>query len=181
MRTQRNSSCKLGLAGITFLIFTARALFAAAALPIEKSVEWQPFAAQVNRLIEATDYLGSPFSAGEKQSIETAMKEGDPAGASAKLQELLDARCLFTVQINPEMRVKVAPGPAKPELVEQGWRHFLVKVVNDSGTTAALKVASPNAQKLAGSTAQEVPDRWLDLMMFDAPPLKPTLSGLNLE
>ena len=180
MRTQRNLSCESGLTGFVLLILTARALLAAP-LPIEKNVEWQPFAAQINRLLEATDYLGSPFSAAEKSGLEAAMKDGDPARASAKVQEILDAHCLFAIQINPEMRVKVGPGPAKPELVEQGWRHFLVKVVNDSGTTAALRAVSPNAQKLAGSTAQEVPDRWLDLMMFDAQPLKPTLSGLNLE
>ena len=180
MRTQRNLSCESGLTGFVLLILTARALLAAP-LPIEKNVEWQPFAAQINRLLEATDYLGSPFSAAETSGLEAAMKDGDPARASAKVQEILDAHCLFAIQINPEMRVKVGPGPAKPELVEQGWRHFLVKVVNDSGTTAALRAVSPNAQKLAGSTAQEVPDRWLDLMMFDAQPLKPTLSGLNLE
>lgn len=180
MQTQRNLLWKPISAISTLLIFASHTNLAAI-LPIEKDVEWQPFAAQVNRLIEATDYLGSPFSAEEKKAIDVAMKEADPVRASEKLQEILDRRCLFGVQINPEMRVKVATGAAKPELVEQGWRHFLVKVHNESGTTAALRVTSPNALKLAGSTAQEVPNRWLDLMMFDAQPLKPTLSGLNLE
>lgn len=180
MKIRQKLLCKVALTGLALLAFTERPS-SAAALPIEKNVEWQPFAAQVSRLIEATDYLGSPFSAGEKTAIQAAMKENDPSRASEKLQEILDGHCLFGVQINPEMRVKVAAGPAKPELVEQGWRHFLVKVQNESGTTAALRVASPNAQRLAGSTQQEVPDRWLDLMMFDAQPLKPTLNGLNLE
>ena len=162
------------------VIFASRALLAAP-LPIEKGVEWQPFAAQVNRLIEATDYLGSPFAPDEKGLIDAAMKEADSDHASEKLQEILDRHCLFGVQINPEMRVKISPGVATPELVEQGWRQFLVKVHNESGTTATLRVTSPNAQKLAGSTAQEVPDRWLDLMMFDGQPLKPALSGLNIE
>ena len=162
------------------VIFASRALLAAP-LPIEKGVEWQPFAAQVNRLIEATDYLGSPFAPDEKGLIDAAMKEADSDRASEKLQEILDRHCLFGVQINPEMRVKISPGVATPELVEQGWRQFLVKVHNESGTTATLRVTSPNAQKLAGSTAQEVPDRWLDLMMFDGQPLKPALSGLNIE
>ncbi len=152
-----------------------------AALPIEKNVDWQPFAAQVNRLIEAQDYLGSPFSAEEGKAMAAVIQQGDAKTGSEKLQEILDRHCLFGVTINPEMRVKVALGAAKPELVEQGWRQFLVKVVNESGTTAALRVSSPNAEKLAGSTAQQVPDRWVDLMMFDQQPLQPTLSGLNLE
>src|SRR5690606_16144704 len=83
--------------------------------------------------------------------------------------------------INPEMRVKVARGPAAAELDEQGWRVFLVKVDNESGTTAALKAESPNALRLHNSPAAEVANRWLDLAMFDAQPLAPTLSGLELE
>src|ERR1041384_4855218 len=79
------------------------------------------------------------------------------------------------------MRVKVSQGPARPELLEQGWRQFLVKVQNESGTTAALRAASANSQRLFNSPAEDVPNRWLDLQMFDAQPLKPALSGLELE
>src|SRR6185436_3675008 len=109
---------------------------AAAPLLIVKDIEWQPFAAQVKRLIEATDYLGSPLSPKEKKAVEAALAGTDAQAASEKLQAILDPHCLFGIQINPEMRVKVAQGPAKPELMEQGWRQFLVKVQNDSGTTA---------------------------------------------
>ena len=106
---------------------------------------------------------------------------GANAAAAEKIQTILDPLCLFGVQINPEMRVKVARGEAKPELVEQGWRQFLVKVQNESGTTAPLRAESPNAKKLAGSLLEDVLNRWLDLMMFDSQPLKPALSGLTLE
>ena len=34
-----------------------------ASLPVVKDVEWQPFAAQVRRVIETLDYLGTPFTA----------------------------------------------------------------------------------------------------------------------
>lgn len=153
----------------------------AAPLSVEKIAEWQPFVAQVNRLIEATDFLGSPFSAGEKNEIAAAMKQSDSSVASKRLQEILDRHCLFGVQINPEMRVKVLIGEAKPRLVEKGWRQFLVKVHNEAGTTAPLRVISPSAQRLAGSTSEEVPDRWLDLMMFDSQPMQVSLSGLDLE
>src|SRR5438128_11121506 len=36
-------------------------------LPIVKNVELQPFVAQVRRVIEATDYLGSPLSAADRK------------------------------------------------------------------------------------------------------------------
>jgi hypothetical protein len=165
---------------VSVLFFTSP-IFFAATLPIEQNVEWQPFAAQVGRVIEAMDYLGSPLKPEEKKALETAMRDPGGETSAGKLQDILDRHCLFGITINPEMRVKVEAGPAKPELVEQGWRLFLVKVVNASGTTAALRASSPNAQKLAGSTTEEIRDRWLDLMMFDQQPLEPALSGLKLE
>jgi hypothetical protein len=64
---------------------------------------------------------------------------------------------LFGVNINPEMRVKVAVGEAKLELDELGWRVFLVKVANESGTTAPLKAVSPNAQRLFNSPRKTWP------------------------
>ncbi len=148
-----------------------------APLPMVKDVESQPFTAQVKRLMEACDFLGSPLRTEDKQALEGALKDGD----AAKIQGVLDRYCLFGVQINPEMRVKVAPGEAKPELVEQGWRQFLVKVQNESGATAALRATSPNAQRLHNSPQAEVADRWLDLQMHDKQPLTKSLSGLNLE
>src|SRR5205814_4022373 len=110
-----------------------------------KDVEWQPLTAQVKRLTEAMDYLGSPLSAKEKKALEAALDGKDTVASSEKVQAVLDEHCLFGVQINPEMRVKVAQGPAKPELMEQGWRQFLVKIENESGATAELKAVSPNA------------------------------------
>src|SRR3954467_8508498 len=117
-------------------------------LPAVNNVDWQPFAAQVARLVEATDYLGSPLSADEKSSVRRLLESGDAKESVSKLQEILDRHCLFGVQINPEMRVKVAQGPATAELVEDGWRVFLAKVQNEAGTTAELRGVSPNAMSL---------------------------------
>ncbi len=152
-----------------------------APLPIVADVEFQPFASQVRRLVEACDYLGSPLRVADKEAIQAALKSNDRKGALEKIQGTLDRYALFGIHINPEMRVKVAPGEATPELLEQGWRHFLVKVQNESGSTATLKASSPNAQKLHNSPQTEVADRWLDLQMFDQQPLAKSLSGLGLE
>ena len=149
----------------------------AASLPVVKQVEWQPFAAQVRRVIETLDYLGSPFTALERRDIEAALDQSDPF----RLQQALDLRCLFGVNINPEMRVKVQQGQARPDLMEQGWRVFLVKVENDSGTTAKLVASSQNFKRLHGSPQSEVADRWLDGEMYDKQPIKDTLGGLPVE
>jgi hypothetical protein len=167
-------------------------------LPIVKDVELQPLVAQVRRLIEAADYLGSPLSAADNAKLEAAFKESGADEASEAIQRVLDGYCLFGVNINPESRVKVAPGPAKPELVEKGWRQFLVKVHNEAGVTAELRTVSPSALSLfdsgSASTASDkayrkrgdsaqpkLAELWLDLQMFNKQPLREQLSGLKLE
>ncbi|MBM3870974.1 MAG: hypothetical protein FJ392_08430 [Verrucomicrobia bacterium] len=180
------------------LFFCLSANTFAAALPIVSEVEFQPFVAQVRRLIEATDYLGAPFSAADKAALNATMESPHHKAAIAKLQEILDRYAIFGVHINPEMRVKVAQGDAKPELTQDGWRQFLVKVANESGTTAPLAAVSPNAQsvhnvrtattssdralrKVGDTPTLKLTDLWLDLQMFNQQPLRPTLSGLTVE
>ena len=67
----------------------------------------------------------------------------------AKIQAVLDPLCLASVSINPESRVKVSLGPAAAELVQHGWRVFLVKVHNEAGVTPPLRLTSPQAAALA--------------------------------
>src|SRR5262249_43045689 len=155
-------------------------------------LEWQPLAAQIERVVQAAEFIGEPLTHAERDAIDAALKEKD----SAKLQAALDARCLFGVHINAEMRVKVQQGQAKPELLEQGWRSFLVKVHNEAGTTAALQAISPNALRVyvggkddspsakiyhESTSAAKPENLWLDLSMFDKQPLQDTLGGLALE
>ena len=157
-----------------FFLSTLAMLVAITQLTLAAEVELQPLAAQAARVVSALEYLGEPLDAKTKAALEKA-------GSVEEIQKWLDARVLFTVNINPEMRVKVATGAAKLELAQNGWRQFLVKVVNESGTTAPLRASSPNAQRLFNSPPAEVANRWLDLQMFDAQPLRPTLSGLPVE
>jgi hypothetical protein len=152
-----------------------------AEVPVVTGVSWQPLKAQVRRIIEATDYLGVPFSDSEKNALQSAMMAKDPEYGSSRLQAILDQHCLYLVNINPEMRVKVAKGPAEPHLMQHGWTQFLVKVNNKAGVTAALRAQSPNAARLHNSPAETVDDRWLEVQTFDAQPLTKTLSGLELE
>ena len=150
-------------------------------LPIVVDVPLQPFVAQVTRLISAAEYLGAPLPQDHQRELEAAFTMTNEESAVTSIQRVLDCHCLVGVEINPEMRVKVAPGSARPELVEQGWRPFLVKVHNQAGTTAVLRGISSQARRLAGAMAGEVRNLWLDLQMFDSQPLTRTLSGLALE
>src|SRR5215475_5014924 len=108
-------------------------------------VELQPLTAQVRRLIEAMDYLGAPIKQSDREALEKASDEADAAKARRGVQDALDKYCLFDVHINPESRVRVTQGAARPELVEKGWSAFLVKVRNEAGVTAQLKAESTNA------------------------------------
>ena len=143
-------------------------------LPVVNDVEPQPLAAQIARLVDAMEYLGEPLPPADV----TALKQ---AATADRMQEILDRHCLAAIHINPESRVKVMEGPAHPELVEQGWRSFLVKVLNEAGITPVLAVDSPNAGRLHGTPEGLVRRLFLDVQMFDKQPMKPRLSGLEVE
>ncbi len=164
--------------------------------PGPQTVELQPFSVQVRRLMETLDYLGEPLAAGDRREVERALAEYDAKRTTAALQDVLDRYTLFRVDISPESRVHVARGAAKPELYQNGWRTFLVKVHNEAGVTAELKVesgqglpvfsrgkrnfsADPRPEQTISE--RDVAERWLDLSLYRKAPQTPYLTGLNLE
>ena len=163
-------------------------------LVLGAEVEPQPFLAATQRLIDATNYLGTPFSADEITTLKACI-QGNDAASAAKAQTVLDAHALFHITITPEQRVKVAAGAAKPVLDESGWRQYLVRVDNEAGVTAKLVGSSPQAKEayvkgsppVAPNAQPRDPGqpvlsaRWLDLQMFEAPPMQANLSGLGVE
>src|SRR5437879_11528021 len=108
-------------------------------------VPMQPLAQQVRQLEEALNYLGQPLPQAEQRRIHDAIANPDEAAAVKQLEAVLDAHVLLNVDINPESRVKVEEGTAKPELVEAGARLFLVKGINNGNVRAPLGVQSPNS------------------------------------
>jgi len=170
----------------------APALLEAADLPKVTAVESQPLKAQARRIVQALELLGAPLESDQQQAIDAALAETDEPKAVTAIQDVFDSLCLVGVNINPESRVKCQPGPAPKELVQQGWRVFLVKVRNEAGVTAALRCQSPNAAPVYKQSSgkpdpevaikpEEVADRWLDVEMYEKQPLAETLSGLELE
>ena len=104
-------------------------------------VEGQPLAANVERLMQALDFLGTPIPAETTAELQAAAKNRD----AKKIQQILDPRVLVVVSLNPESRVKAARGPAAANLQQGGYTPVLVKVVNDSTVTKSLQIASPQA------------------------------------
>lgn len=161
-------------------------------LPRVTEVEAQPLAAQARRVAQALELAGAPLTSPQHQALDAALAEADPAQLVAGVQAVFDPLCLAGVNVNPESRVKVARGPAPAELVQHGWRVFLVKVHNEAGVTAELRASSPNAAPLhkpstgkaepeAAIRPADVGDRWLELDVIRSQPLEKTLSGLALE
>jgi hypothetical protein len=174
-------SRSIGMAGMVAVLLFGFAEIRAAEMPLVEKVDAQPLWAQARRVIEALDFLGNPLAEEKRAALEKAAGANDGPALVKAIQAALDPQCLLYVNINPESRVKVAPGPAQPELLETGWRQFLVKVQNEAGVTAELKATSPNAKATKDSTQAEVPDQWLEMQMFAAQPLAKTLGGLALE
>jgi hypothetical protein len=150
-------------------------------LPIVSNVEQQPLVAQVERLLEALEMTGTPLDNKDREALKAAMAESDAAKAVAGIQAVLDPHCLLGVELKSDKELTVRVGAVKKQLVEQGWSQFLVKVHNAAELKGPLRATSPNAQRLAGSPAGDVKNRWLDLQSFDRQPLRPQLSGLALE
>ena len=166
---------------IASLLFLASFGFAEE-LPLVEKVEYQPLAAQVTRVLQTLDMVGEPLPVTDTAELKRLVEQG-PANPKtiARIQEILDKHCLAGVNINPESRVKVQQGQAKADLIEQGWRSFLIKVHNEAGVTAVLAVDSPNAGPLPNAPAGVVGRRWMDLQMVNKQPMKAHLSGLDLE
>src|SRR4051812_44281166 len=102
------------------------ALVLSADVPLIDDVPSQPLWAQARRIIEALDYLGNPLPEVDNAALDAAAKTGDGPTLVKAIQKTFDPHCLLAININPESRVKVAQGPAAAQLVEHGWRQFLI-------------------------------------------------------
>jgi hypothetical protein len=176
-------------ANLSPLILCAIATANAAAA---QTIPLQPLAQHVRQLEEALNYLGQPLPQADQSAINAAVGNPDQAAAVNAIESILDRYVLASVDINPESRVKVEQGAAKPELLEGGTRLFLVKVTNKAHVTAPLQVESPNSGDVyiqsTGNpsppiklTPRDSAERWADISLYQRPPMEKRLSGLGLE
>jgi hypothetical protein len=157
----------------------------------------QPFAAQIQRLLSALGAIGEPFPADQTSDLKGILAAPPQSDTVDRLEKILLPRVLIDVEINPESRVSATRGGAKAELVENGWRSFLVRVHNQAADTSVLRFRSPQALPMGRSSSnaiQGVEDftngavdgvqaqsRWMALNSWDQPPMQAALSGLELE
>jgi hypothetical protein len=156
--------------------------------------EIQPILSNAIRVGEGLRSLGSFLPESIRKGLNNLKNSKYSSHTIDSIQKLLDPFCLVEVIINPEMRVSVTQGSAKPELIQYGWRSFLVKIYNDAGTNGRLEINSPNALPVFNrSTGQhhaikenllekdELQNRFLEVLLYRNAPLKSNLSGLKLE
>ena len=144
--------------------------------PVE--VEGQPLAASVERVSQALDFMGAPLSGEIRAALRAAGHDG------RKIQQTLDPQALLLVTINPESRVKVARGEGPAGLQQGGWTPVLIKVVNDSPVKGTPHLTSPQSgPRMSGGfgNAKGDPARFLQVDLFQVPPMTPNLSGLRVE
>ncbi len=149
--------------------------------PQIERVDAQPLLLLTDRLVEALDVIGAPLDAPVKARLLALKQEADDAAVTRGVQAALDPRCLVVMEADADGKVRVTPGAARPVLEENGWRTFLVKVVNRAGVRSRLRIDSPNARPIPHGPADEIEERWLAMSVFDGRPLDAQLSGLELE
>jgi hypothetical protein len=154
--------------------------------PVIAGIEGQPLSQNAARLAKALDFLGAPLPAEVGKALAKAIEDKD----SKAIQQTLDRRVLFVVNINPESRVKVARGPAEATLQQAGWTPTLVKVVNESTVKKPLRIASPQSGEVYSGPGRNerdpkadprIVERFLELQTYTDPPMTKDLSGLGVE
>lgn len=157
-------------------------------------VEGQPLAANARRLIQALDFLGASLPDDTRTKLQDAITKRDAAG----VQAALDSHVLCIVDINPESRVKAARGPASAQVQQAGYTPVLIKVINHATSVAKLHLSStqagPSYAGVAKGTMERErqthlrenentkgEDRFLEVGVFDSPPMTPNLSGFGVE
>jgi hypothetical protein len=130
------------------------------------------------------------------QALQSAVRQKNSAQAEKAVHKALEPLSLIHIHINPEARVKAAPGRVVPQLGQNRWRLFLVKVHNEAGVTAELRVSSLNLVSLSRRHAPPhhatQRQRWMQLKLSGMPKgkgarpsllhlPKPRLSGARVQ
>ncbi len=137
------------------------------ALPRVHGEPLQPIRVNLNRLLQALDYIGRPLPPEETKTLFELADGTTQEDKLQLIQSVLDPHCLMAVQISPESRVSVERGPAAAQLVAGDWTAHLVKVRNEAGVTAPLGISSEQEE--------------VEAAFFVDRPLNEGLSGAPLE
>ncbi|HEX8356589.1 MAG TPA: CehA/McbA family metallohydrolase, partial [Segetibacter sp.] len=164
------------------------------AINLITKVEPQPLLMQALRVGEALNNIGNALPEHAAKRLQSLRNLPYNEQTVKAVQEILDPFCLVEVEINPEARVKVNAGAAKPELIQEGWKSYLVKINNQARVVAKLAAESEQAKPLSYEstfshrmleknrlTAGQLDNRFLQIALYRDRPLQQNLSGLELE
>lgn len=168
------------------------------AIPIHaQTVEGQPLAANVSRLLQALDFLGTPIDRSKQELAD--LKSSIANQNAAEIQGILDPAVLLKININPESKVKVTRGPTSAKLHQGAFSPVIVKITNQGSITSRLRISSPQSGKVyAGGSLSTMKrqgqtelvknentelrkDRFLQVEMYSSQPMTGNLSGLEVE
>jgi hypothetical protein len=101
----------------------------------------QPYFAGVQRALDTLAKLGVPVTAADEQQIASLARQNDTAAVSAA-ETILERYTFAKLFIESDHSVHIAPGGAPRQLLEQGWRIFLVRVENPGAKTDSIQFSS---------------------------------------
>ena len=101
----------------------------------------QPYFAGVKRALDVLAKLGAPVTATDEQQIALLARQNDNDAVSAA-EAILGRYTLATLSIESDRSVHIAPGGAPRQLLEQGWRIFLLRVENPATKTDSIQFSS---------------------------------------
>jgi hypothetical protein len=155
-------------------------------------VEWQPLAANADRLIDALEFLGRPgFDPNRYRSIRGWRK-------SAELMTELDREVALVVELTSD-GPHLYRGDSQLLLQHGGYVPLVVKIVNRTGSTEPIRWSSSlsgpvyagesegslkrqNQTQLKSDLKDRAdPTRYLDLEWFASQPMTPAPRGLPIE
>ncbi|MEM6414838.1 MAG: CehA/McbA family metallohydrolase [Pseudomonadota bacterium] len=194
----------IGAAGAGALLMPSRSLWAHSldTTKIDPSVYFE----HVLRVVGAMKRIGSPFSdADEQQLFSLASASSDQNIHDA--EKILNRYTLMSVSLNRQGIGTSTAGGSDGILVEQGWRAFLIRVVNPFGLKSGLSFESSalnnrvqwklndwqlafhgsgsvgeNGALLEGyAKPEDIAKEWMGFSMYAEPPLQEGLSGAPLD
>lgn len=178
-----------------FIIRIAASIVCLVVANAVQAVEFQPLRANVGRVLEALEFLGTPLPPDVLSKIERATQARD----AEALQAALAPQVLLEGTIRSDELVETRLGQAPAKLQQAGYTPVLIRGANPAHLSSALRLTSPDAgPRYAGMTtlsAQRMqrthleetqektarPERFLALELYTSAPLKPELSGLDVE
>ena len=101
----------------------------------------QPYFAGVKRALDTLAKLGVPVMATDAQQIAVLARKNDDEAVGAA-EKILDRYTLATLSIESDGSAHIAQGGAPRQLLEQGWRMFLVRVQHPATMTDSILFGS---------------------------------------